>query len=238
MALGVHEIGRGPVASSRNPDRLAGRNGPAGAGRGRTVPARTVAGAGTVAGRRFGRCPHPWPATGRPVAGGLAPAPTVPSGRRRYRWVRPDRTLLVLTVVVGIGLMVTWLSGRGAVRAAAWDGREGMPAVVLAAATPTETVETVAAAATPSTTRESAPVTGPGRLTAGGPAVAPAVAEEPARVVVRQGDTLWGLIARYGRPDRDPRDLVAAVMAANGLSSPALRPGMVLVIPPEVQAAR
>ncbi|WP_042500274.1 LysM peptidoglycan-binding domain-containing protein [Thermaerobacter marianensis] len=50
-------------------------------------------------------------------------------------------------------------------------------------------------------------------------------------VVVRPGDTLWEVAQRYGRTDRDPRDVVAAIMEASGLSTAQLRPGMVLVVP-------
>ncbi|HEY8551863.1 MAG TPA: LysM peptidoglycan-binding domain-containing protein [Thermaerobacter sp.] len=72
----------------------------------------------------------------------------------------------------------------------------------------------------------------------GGSAAAPPVPGRVAvdrdgavRVVVRPGETLWEVARRLGRPDRDPRDVVAAIMEASGLSTAALRPGMVLTVP-------
>lgn len=48
--------------------------------------------------------------------------------------------------------------------------------------------------------------------------------------VVRQGDTLWS-IAEQAAPGRDPRPMVDAIQAANGLDPMALVPGQTLVIP-------
>lgn len=50
------------------------------------------------------------------------------------------------------------------------------------------------------------------------------------RVRVRPGDTLWDIAVRY-MPHTDPRRAVNALMAANGLASPLLRPGTVLLVP-------
>jgi LysM repeat protein len=48
---------------------------------------------------------------------------------------------------------------------------------------------------------------------------------------VRPGDTLWDLARRQVGPEGDPRPLIADIRALNDLSSPALRPGQVLVVP-------
>ena len=50
-------------------------------------------------------------------------------------------------------------------------------------------------------------------------------------VVVRPGDTVWSIAA--GRFSGDPRPYVAAILVANHLGSPALRPGQTLRIPRE-----
>jgi hypothetical protein len=53
----------------------------------------------------------------------------------------------------------------------------------------------------------------------------------PARThVVAPGDTLWS-IATDLRPGRDPRDVVSAIAAANGVDPGSLVPGQELVIP-------
>jgi len=49
-------------------------------------------------------------------------------------------------------------------------------------------------------------------------------------ITVTAGDTLWSLAERVD-PDADPRDLIAAIMTLNGLSSPAVQPGQVLRVP-------
>jgi nucleoid-associated protein YgaU len=61
---------------------------------------------------------------------------------------------------------------------------------------------------------------------------------EPVRVsstsyVVRQGDTLWSIAQRLS-PDEDPRPVVDALAAVNGLDPGALVPGQALVVPSEV----
>lgn len=48
--------------------------------------------------------------------------------------------------------------------------------------------------------------------------------------VIRAGDTLWS-IAERADPGADPRPLVDAIAAANGVDAGALVPGRVLVIP-------
>jgi nucleoid-associated protein YgaU len=67
------------------------------------------------------------------------------------------------------------------------------------------------------------PLAHPGR--AGG--VSPVASH---RYVVRQGDTLWAIALRLA-PGRDPRPLVDAISAANGVDAGALVPGRTLVIP-------
>jgi LysM repeat protein len=47
--------------------------------------------------------------------------------------------------------------------------------------------------------------------------------------VVRQGDTLWS-IARHLSPEGDPRSIVDALSADNGVSAGKLQPGQVLVV--------
>ena len=47
--------------------------------------------------------------------------------------------------------------------------------------------------------------------------------------VVRQGDTLWS-IARRVSPTGDPRSVVDALSAENGISAGDLEPGQVLVV--------
>jgi len=52
----------------------------------------------------------------------------------------------------------------------------------------------------------------------------------PQRVTTRAGETLWSIAAsHYGGDDVQAK--VAQIEAANRLSSPALRPGQVLVLP-------
>ena len=48
---------------------------------------------------------------------------------------------------------------------------------------------------------------------------------------VRPGDTLWDLARRQVGPEGNPRPLIADIRAVNDLSSPALHPGQVLVVP-------
>lgn len=53
----------------------------------------------------------------------------------------------------------------------------------------------------------------------------------PRSVVVRPGDTLWGIAATLVGPAGDPRPLVDAIARANGVDPGEIRPGHVLVIP-------
>lgn len=48
--------------------------------------------------------------------------------------------------------------------------------------------------------------------------------------VVRQGDTLWAIAVRSA-PQRDPREVVDLIGAANGLDGGAIVPGQTLVVP-------
>jgi nucleoid-associated protein YgaU len=48
--------------------------------------------------------------------------------------------------------------------------------------------------------------------------------------VVREGDTLWS-IARGVLPGEDPRPLVDAIAAANGVDAGAIVPGQTLLVP-------
>lgn len=51
--------------------------------------------------------------------------------------------------------------------------------------------------------------------------------------VVRQGETLWGIVVdRYGSREHDVRRLVSLVMAANHLPSARLFPGQEICLPP------
>lgn len=49
-------------------------------------------------------------------------------------------------------------------------------------------------------------------------------------VIVQPGDTLWEIAVRVA-PQRDPRDTVARLVAANGLSGVQVRAGQQLVVP-------
>lgn len=49
-------------------------------------------------------------------------------------------------------------------------------------------------------------------------------------ITVGAGDTLWSLADQVD-PDADPRDVIAAIMSLNELSSPTLQPGQVLRLP-------
>jgi len=52
-------------------------------------------------------------------------------------------------------------------------------------------------------------------------------------VVVRPGDTLWGLALQYA-PDMDPREAVYIIRTANGGIDPGrIQPGDVLLVPVE-----
>jgi nucleoid-associated protein YgaU len=60
-----------------------------------------------------------------------------------------------------------------------------------------------------------------------GPNVLPVVQRQ---YVVREGDTLWRLAAQI-EPGRDPREIVAQIVSANGVEPGDLVPGQVLVLP-------
>ena len=49
-------------------------------------------------------------------------------------------------------------------------------------------------------------------------------------VVVRTGDTLWG-IAESIAPTADPRDVILEIMQLNGLRDPVVQPGQRLALP-------
>ncbi len=51
-------------------------------------------------------------------------------------------------------------------------------------------------------------------------------------VTVEKGDTLWALAAQVAKPDEDIRDVVGRLMEINRLTSPSLRPGQILYLPP------
>jgi nucleoid-associated protein YgaU len=53
----------------------------------------------------------------------------------------------------------------------------------------------------------------------------------PLVVVVRPGDTLWGIAEDLVGPTGDPRPLVDAIARANGVDPGEIRPGQVLEIP-------
>ena len=58
---------------------------------------------------------------------------------------------------------------------------------------------------------------------------------EMIEVVVRPGDTLWGLARQYA-PDMDPREAVYIIRNANdGLDPGRLQPGDVVLVPSEVR---
>lgn len=50
-------------------------------------------------------------------------------------------------------------------------------------------------------------------------------------VAVREGDTLWTLAERFGPAGADPRRVVDAIRARNGLEGESLAPGQSLSIP-------
>jgi len=58
---------------------------------------------------------------------------------------------------------------------------------------------------------------------------------EMVSVVVRPGDTLWGLARQYA-PSMDPREAVCIIRGANdGLDPGRLQPGDVVLVPSEVR---
>ncbi len=152
--------------------------------------------------------------SGRPAAAAFR--------RRRYRWGRPGRTVAALVLVTGVILGVAWGGGLWPARAVASDEGAAKPPVQKVARHPGGADPAARAGRSPQASTTNGDGAGEAALLQGN------------QVVIRRGDRIWAIVERYGRSDRDPRDLVAAVMEANGLTSPALRPGMVLVLPPEV----
>jgi nucleoid-associated protein YgaU len=51
------------------------------------------------------------------------------------------------------------------------------------------------------------------------------------RVVVQQGDTLWGIATQYGPPREDVRSIVHRIQQANRLDTSLIHPGDVLLVP-------
>ncbi len=66
-------------------------------------------------------------------------------------------------------------------------------------------------------------------------ALQPKTEYEMIEVVIRPGDTLWGLARQYA-PDMDPREAVYIIRNANdGLDPGRLQPGDVVLVPTEVK---
>jgi LysM repeat protein len=69
----------------------------------------------------------------------------------------------------------------------------------------------------------------------GGDQVAQAVSDKPPAGVVHvvaPGETVWEIVvAQYGRRERDVRQLVDQVLAANDLPDAGIRPGQEIVLP-------
>ena len=64
-------------------------------------------------------------------------------------------------------------------------------------------------------------------------ALQPEPESEMIEVVIRPGDTLWGLARQYA-PDMDPRQAVYIIRTANGELDPGrLQPGDVVLVPVE-----
>ncbi|MFD0777103.1 LysM peptidoglycan-binding domain-containing protein, partial [Streptomonospora algeriensis] len=69
-----------------------------------------------------------------------------------------------------------------------------------------------------------------GASASGAPAESALREEAPSTVVVRDGDTLWGIAERV-RPGDDPRSTVHEIVRVNGLSESEVEPGQELVMP-------
>ena len=64
-------------------------------------------------------------------------------------------------------------------------------------------------------------------------ALQPTPEYEMVEVVIRPGDTLWGIASQYA-PDMDPRQAVYIIRTANGELDPGrLQPGDVVLVPVE-----
>lgn len=61
---------------------------------------------------------------------------------------------------------------------------------------------------------------------------AAATAEEPRKIYVEHGDTLWEIAKEIARPGEDIRKVVYDIQKANGLKNAYLREGQELVLPP------
>lgn len=60
----------------------------------------------------------------------------------------------------------------------------------------------------------------------------PGVDEAQVEVMVRKGDTLWGIAKNYASPQEDIRIVIARIQNMNGLkSSEYIHPGQLLIIP-------
>lgn len=55
--------------------------------------------------------------------------------------------------------------------------------------------------------------------------------EPTVEYLVRPGDSLWSLAARHGDPEDDPRVMIHHIRRLNGITSSAISPGQVLLIP-------
>lgn len=145
------------------------------------------------------------PAVAEPASAGPAPAPRMaPRGPRvdRPAGVRPLRmTVRARRLLAGLAL----LAGASV----------GVVAVDVLAELIPFTPSSYAA--------QEAPYGG----VAGSGGFVPAAASS---VTVEAGDTLWSLAQRLD-PQADPREVIAAIMTLNGLDTPTLQPGQVLLLP-------
>ena len=69
---------------------------------------------------------------------------------------------------------------------------------------------------------------------AGGRASAAPAGARPAAarvIVVRPGETLWGIARRLVGPEGDPRPMVQALIQRNGVRDAVIRPGERLAVP-------
>lgn len=147
--------------------------------------------------------------------------------RRRYRWRATRRPAMV-----GLVLILLLLGALG---------RESEPSSTAPVPTPMAAARLARDAGPASRMDLAAGIAAAGAAAGGDEAAASPVrglgavdrvdGDGAVQVVVRPGDTLWEVAQRLGPPGRDPREGVAAIMEASGLSTAALRPGMVLTVP-------